>query len=151
MGHDDVRARLHDDFRPVRARRVAYPVAAAMLAVMIAIAVAAPGEYGWADRGSFVLLGLAVAWFCHRQASVRAVPTEQGLVVRNLFLGRSLEWAQIVDVRFGGGGPWVQLDLSDGDTLAVMAVQRADGRHAEAESRRLATLVALHSRTERDD
>ncbi|HZI96854.1 MAG TPA: PH domain-containing protein [Actinomycetales bacterium] len=142
---------LHAAFRPRRARRVAYPLAAGALVTMVAVAVVAPGGFGVVDRLGFVVVGVAIAWFLHRQASVRAVPTESGLVVRNLFLGRTLEWAEIVDVRFGGGRPWVQLDLSDGDTLAVMAVQRADGDLAESEARRLATLVALHSRTERDD
>jgi hypothetical protein len=130
---------------------VAYPVAAMTLVVMVAVAVLLPGESQWGDRAGFVLFGLAVAWFLHRQASVRAVPSETGLEVRNLFLRRTLEWAQVVDVRFGGGRPWAQLDLSDGDTLAVMAVQRADGARAEVEASRLATLVALHSQTERDD
>jgi hypothetical protein len=37
--------------------------------------------------------------------------------------------------------PWVVLDLSDGGTLAVMAVQRADGERGMAEARRLQALV----------
>lgn len=151
MDSSDARLRLHDVFRPVRARRVAYPVAALILVAMLGVAFLVPGVDALGDRVGFVLLGLGIAWFCHRQASVQAVPSETGLVVRNLLLSRTLEWAQVVDVRFGGGRPWVQLDLSDGDTLAVMAVQRADGVRAEAEASRLATLVALHSQTERDD
>jgi hypothetical protein len=97
------------------------------------------------------LTGAGMAWFCWRQATVRADVDEQGIVVRNLLLTRRLEWAQIVSVRFGGGRPWVQLDLSDGDVLAVMGVQRSDGAHAVAESGRLAALVEIHSRTARDD
>lgn len=148
---DDARQRLHDDFRPLRARRVAYPVAALAMLTMLAVAFAVPGVDRWGDRAGFILTGVAIAWFLHRQASVRAVPSPTRLEVRNLLLSRSLEWAEIVEVRFGGGRPWVQLDLSDGETLAVMAVQRADGPRADAEASRLATLVALHSRTERDD
>ena len=147
----DARRRLHAIFRPRRARRVAYPVAAIMLVLLVVIAVAVPGEYQWYDRLGIALVGVAIAWFLHRQGSVSATPTERGLVVRNLLLSRSLEWAQVVDVRFGGGRPWVQLDISDGDTLAVMAIQRADGDRALTESRRLATLVALHSPTDQDD
>jgi len=45
----------------------------------------------------------------------------------------------------------VMLDLSDGDVLAVMAIQRADGAYAQAEARRLATLVAAGTGTPRDD
>lgn len=142
---------LHAEFRPRRARRIAYPLAVAVLVTMVLTATVVPARLGVADRVGFVLVGLAIAWFLHRQASVLAKPSEDGLAVRNLFLGRTLEWAEIVDVRFGGGRPWVQLDLSDGETLAVMAVQRADGERAESEASRLATLVALHSQTERDD
>lgn len=151
QGRGEARQRLHHEFHPVRARRVAYPIAALVLVAMLGVAFFVPGVDAFGDRVGFVLMGVAIAWFCHRQARVRAVPSELGLEVRNLFLSRSLEWAQVVDVRFGGGRPWVQLDLSDGDTLAVMAVQRADGPRADAEASRLATLVALHSQTERDD
>jgi PH (Pleckstrin Homology) domain-containing protein len=86
-----------------------------------------------------------------RFARLAAIPADDALVVRNLSGDRRLEWAEIVTVRFGGGEPWVTLDLADGETLAVMAIQRADGADAVAEARRLATLVDLHSRTERDD
>ena len=138
-------------FRPLRTRQVAYPVGIAWLLLMAVLAFFLPVSMGPADRVGFLLLGLGAVWFLHRQASVAAVPSERGLVVRNLFLTRDLEWAEIIAVRFGGGDPWVTLDLSDGDTLAVMAVQRADGERAVGESRRLATLVAGHTATPRDD
>ena len=138
-------------FRPLRTRQVAYPVGIAWLLLMAVLAFFLPVPMGPADRVGFLLLGVGAVWFLHRQASVAAVPSERGLVVRNLFLTRDLEWAEIIAVRFGGGDPWVTLDLSDGDTLAVMAVQRADGERAVAESRRLATLVARHTATPRDD
>jgi hypothetical protein len=64
---------------------------------------------------------------------------------------RDLSWAQIVSVRFGGGNPWALLDLDDGETMPVMGIQRSDGARAVAESRRLATLVEFHSRTDRND
>jgi hypothetical protein len=129
---------------------VAYVVGVAWLLLMVFLAIFTPMSLGWYDRAAFVLLGVVVLWFMHRQASVVAVPSQQGLHVRNLFLARDLEWPEIIAVRFGGGQPWVQLDLADGDTLAVMGVQRSDGERGVAESRRLATLVAQNSRTERD-
>jgi hypothetical protein len=143
--------RLNQPFRPHRARRVAYPIGALWLFTMMALAVFLPVELSLLDRGGFVFVGLVVAWFMHRQASVVAVPSDRGLHVRNLFLSRDLDWPEIVSVRFGGGQPWVALDLADGDTLAVMAIQRADGGRGVAESRRLATLVEDHSRTDRND
>ncbi len=107
--------------------------------------------FRWYDRLAVLLVSAAIGWVLVRFARVRLMPAEHCLVVQNFLLSRTLDWAEVVNVRFGGGGPWVVLDLADGDTLAVMAVQRSDGAYAEAEARRLATLVALHSRTTQDD
>lgn len=146
---------LHLPFRSVRGRRVATVVALAQGLVFLGLAVLPRSDevysIGWLDRLGFVTVGLAVGWVVSRFALVRADPGEHGLVVRNLVTTTGLEWPQVVEVRFSDGDPWVILDLSDGDTLPVMAIQRADGAHGRAEARRLATLVALHSRTERDD
>ncbi len=148
-------ADLHRPFRPRAARAVALVLGAVTLAVMVAIAVllprAAPDRQSALDLAGIVAFGALVAWFLWRQASVRAVPDAEGVTVRNLLLTRRVTWAEVVSVRFGHGRPWVQLDLADGDTLAVMGVQRSDGPHAEAEARRMATLVAIHSPTTRDD
>ena len=143
------RAQLHAPFRPRRARTSALAIAATQLVLLGVVAVLLPGTgpvaFRWYDRLGIVAVGAAVAWFLSKFALLQAVPSETGLRVRNLFVVTDVEWAQIVSVRFGGGGPWVTLDLSDGETLPVMAVQRADGEHGTAEARRLATLVALHS------
>lgn len=142
---------LYATLRPLRSRRIAHGIIV-LEAVAFAVLLIALGDaLGWIDRALFVLLAATLAWFLHRLASVRAQPSESGLHVRNLFLSRDLRWAQIVSVRFGGGNPWVLLDLDDGETLPVMGIQRSDGARAVAESRRLATLVELHSRTDRND
>ena len=137
-------------FRPRFARVVtialAVLVVASTAAIIVAMSVLTTG-----DRLGFVLVGGLIVWFLWRQATVTAKVDDDGLTVRNLVFTRRLEWAEIVSVRFGSGRPWVQLDLSDGDTLAVMGIQRADGAFADAEARRLATLVAMHTATPRDD
>lgn len=142
-------------FRPRAARLVSLPLAVATLGMMTGIAVALPrivgGPVGLGDRAGFAAVGLAVAWFLLREAGVRADPDAAGLTVRNLLRTRRLDWAEIVSVRFGPDRPWVQLDLANGETLAVMAVQRADGTRARAEAARLAALVAHYSTTARDD
>jgi hypothetical protein len=104
------------------------------------------GGWGLLDRLVLVLCGVAIAAFLWRYASIRAVPSTQGLVVRNLVTTRKLEWAQIVRVQFGGGAPWVSVDLDDTDTVAVMAIQKADGAFGRAEAARLTALVQVHSR-----
>jgi len=65
-------------------------------------------------------------------------------VIRNLITTRKLEWAQIVRVQFSGGAPWVTVDLDDTDTVAVMAIQKADGALGRAEAARLSALVQVH-------
>ena len=154
-GPDDARAALHAPFRPVRGRRTALLAGIAQAVVLVYVAVAmsssGPDAAHWWDRLGVLLVSAAVGVMLWRFARLAALADDAGLVVRNLSGDRRLEWAQIVSVRFGGGHPWVTLDLSDGESLAVMAVQRADGPRAEAEARRLATLVALHSATGRDD
>ena len=137
-------------FRPRFARVVTLALAVLVVgstaAIILAMSVLTTG-----DRLGFVLVGGLIVWFLWRQATVAARADDDGLTVRNLVFTRRLEWAEVVSVRFGSGRPWVQLDLSDGDTLAVMGIQRADGAFADAEARRLATLVAMHTTTTRDD
>jgi hypothetical protein len=141
-------------FRPRAGRRVA--VTMSVLSVVIftggawSVPSAGPGAGGWSvsDRLMLTCWGLAVASGLWRFSSIRAVPSVSGLLIRNLFTTRHLEWAQIVRVQFGGGAPWVSVDLDDTDTVAIMAIQRADGAFGTAEAARLSALVQVHSRPE---
>ena len=147
-GHSDPYA----VFRPRRGRRVALTMAVLSLLIFAGGAISLPrvdplfGGWGVLDRLLLVSCGLAVSALLWRYASIRAVPTTQGLVIRNLITTRKVEWAQIVRVLFGGGAPWVSLDLDDTDTVAVMAIQKADGAFGRAEAARLSALVQVHSR-----
>lgn len=139
---------LHAPFRPRWARRVsivlAVLTAGGAVAVVILVPLTSKVAFTAGDAVGTGLFALALLWLFWRQGGVRAVPDESGLTVRNIIYTRTVEWAEIVTVTFGASTPWVQLDLSDGDSLAVMAIQRADGAHGRAEASRLATLVALH-------
>ncbi len=133
-------------FRPRRGRVVALGCAIAALVVFIVIATVLPGpsEAGnWrlGDRLFFAGLGVAIAVVLWRYASIRATPTREALTVRNLFTTRTVPWRTVVDLRFGGGDPWVTIELEDTDTLAVMAIQKADGAYGQAEASRLAALL----------
>jgi DNA-binding transcriptional regulator of glucitol operon len=139
---------LYAPFRPRAARVVSAVLAVLTLAGAAAVAVLMPRlenvAFTLADQVGTVGVALLICWFCYRQYSVSAVADDAGVTVRNLVLTRRVEWAEVVLVRFGDGRPWAQLDLADGDTLAVMGIQAADGDRGAAEARRLATLVALH-------
>lgn len=146
---NEARARLHEPFRSRRGRVIALSAATLQAVILVLVAVILPwgGEHpvGWYDRVAFLVLAAGIGWFLTRLGLVSAVPDETGLVVRNILVTRRLAWAQIVSVHFGGGAAWATLDLADGDTLAVMAIQRSDGERGTAEAGRLATLLAVHS------
>ena len=76
---------------------------------------------------------------------------DDGLTVVNGFRRRRFAWAQIVRVSLSSNRPWALVDLDDGTTTSVMAIQSADGARARQAARQLATLVAEHTGTERDD
>jgi hypothetical protein len=142
------RAALHAPFRSRRGRAVTRVGAVAQAVVLVAAAAvlpwSGPAQVGWLDRVGFVVVAAVIGWFLLRLGGVAATPSETGLVVRNILLTRRLAWTEVLQVRFGPGDPWVTLEVADGDTLAVMAIQRADGEAGRLEAGRLATLVALH-------
>jgi hypothetical protein len=154
-GSASARAALHTPFRPVRGRISATALAIGQAVVLVGMAVLMPSRglvgFGWFDRFGVIVIAAGIGTLLWRFAQLSLRVDESGLTVRNVIHTRQLEWPEVVSVRFGGGQPWVTLDLADGDTVAVMAIQRADAERALTEARRLATLVALHSRTERND
>jgi hypothetical protein len=132
-------------FVPRRGRRVATAFAVVALVVfgLLAVTLPATGYRGWSAGDSVLIagFGVLVAFVMWRFAAIRAVPSREGIVVRNVAVTRRLGWAEIEGVRFADGDAWAWLDLADGDQVAVMAVQRSDGAFARAQASRLAALV----------
>ena len=133
-------------FRPRRGRVLPLVMGAVAVVVCAVVAVGMGSAAGWqvGDQLALVALGMGIAAFLGRYASIRAVPDDVGLTVRNLMLTRRVTWDEVLEVRFPDGAPWVTLERDDTDEVAVMAIQRADGDLARAESRRLAAIVARH-------
>ncbi|MGP7960951.1 PH domain-containing protein [Sanguibacter sp. A247] len=138
-------ASLFEPFRPRGARIVGRVLAAAIVVGAAFILLVSPGHpgpgYDPLNMGAFVLVVGFAVWLLVRHAGVLALVSPEGIVVRNLVRTRSLEWAQVEAVRLASGQPWVTLDLTDGTTTAVMAVQSSDGAYGRSEAVRLATLV----------
>ncbi|MFN8084791.1 MAG: PH domain-containing protein [Dermatophilaceae bacterium] len=133
-----------DPFAPFRSRRarvVTLTLGAVAVLVFAAVAVGLYVSSGRPDALLLVVFGLAVAAVCWRYASISAIPDREGILVRNLLLTRRVAWSKVERVDYGGGAPWATLVLDDGDALAIMAIQRADGPSAQAEASRLAALV----------
>ncbi|WP_454294739.1 PH domain-containing protein [Salana multivorans] len=139
------------DLSPIRPRWA--PVVGAVLAVIVVASVVvlfafvrpnAATELGLADYVLVVFVAGILLGILWRQSTVSATPSPEGLAVRNLMGTTRLEWAQIVSVRFSPDRAWAQLDLADGDQLAVMAIQSADGERARHSAQRLASLVTYY-------
>ena len=88
-----------------------------------------------------MMSGLLIALFCHLEASVRVVARPDGLEVRNLMRTRTFEWPEVLGISFPMGDPWAHLDLADGRTHPLHAIQRYDGERAISAAHRLLHLV----------
>lgn len=136
------------EFRPRRGRAVALTMAVLSVVIFTGIALIATtpggGAFSIPNKIATSGLGVLMAAFLLRYVAIKAVPDERGLTIRNLIHTRRVEWEQVEAVRFHGGAAWPVLALHDGDEVAVMAIQKADGPdRAGSEATRLATLVQL--------
>lgn len=137
-------------FRPRWGARISRVMALVVLVPFTYAAIVVPGQdsqkgdWTLADRLLIFLTGVGIAYFLHRYATIRAVPTRDGLAIRNILRSRTVSWAEIVRLQFGGGSPWATVDLADTDQVAIMAIQRVDGPYADAEASRLAALIHVH-------
>ena len=74
-----------------------------------------------------------------------------GVTVVNGYRRRAYEWSQVVAVNLRRGAPWAGMDLSDGTSIPVMAIQGSDGRRAIRAVQELRGVVTEHTRIDRDD
>lgn len=86
----------------------------------------------------FVLLAYALGYGLMRS---RVVADDGRLVVVNGFRRRDFAWAEVIAIRLPPGAPWATLDLADGTTCAVMAIQGSDGPRATTAVRELRALI----------
>jgi hypothetical protein len=136
---------LYATFRPRFARVAGAITGTVVLVGCVVIAVAGTGpEFDVRQRVGIVVFGALCAWLVWMLVGVSARVSPHELTVRNIVRKRTLEWPEVVAVRFARDDPWVTLDLADGRTIAVMAVQRADGARGVREANRLARLVELN-------
>lgn len=146
---------LPHTFRPTRTRVVLMTLGAATFVVLTVIAVLLPagGAVAWGvGEKAFISLSGLLMWAVLALLSrPRAVADEQGLTVVNLTTRRRLAWAQIIRVNLRSGDPWVSLDLDDGSTLAVMAIQPGSGRADALRDARALRALADQRGTARED
>ncbi len=141
-------------YRPLGAR-----VATAMASVVVIAAVSflwimlpddVQDDFSVFQR--LTLLGFfgAVLVLLHGIFRTAARADEVGLTVTNGYHRHRFEWAEIVRLSLTPNRPWALIDLADGTTLSVMAIQTADGDRGMRLARELAGVIAERNRTDRD-
>lgn len=139
-------------WRPFGARLAGTLFGAMLLAVIIAVWIAfgadVRAQFTAFQRITLIFLGLLAfaTWFALMRSRVTA--SERGVTVVNGYRRRDYEWAQVLAVTLRRGAPWAALDLSDGTTVSVLAIQGSDGERATRAVRELRALVEEHGATD---
>ncbi|MDO5723243.1 MAG: PH domain-containing protein [Flaviflexus sp.] len=145
---------LYATFRPRRARIVSLWLSILLIVATCVLFAVVPTSgasfaFGPSDFFGTALLSGGIVVFLYLQYQVRIEVSESGIFVKNLIYSHRLEWEQLIAVDFGGG-PWARIDTTEGESIAVMAIQRSDGDYARREARRLATLIEAHTAPDPD-
>lgn len=141
-------------YRPLGSRVVAAVAGVSIVTVVVLLWVMLPAssqnDFGPVQRvviAGFFAIMVVLLYGLFR---TRAVATESGLRVVNGFCSHSLEWTQMVAISLSPNRAWALIDLDDGTTVSVMALQTADGARATRLVRELAALMSDRSRIDSD-
>lgn len=93
------------------------------------------------QRATVIFVGLLYVAAGFALARSRVVASQVGLVVVNGYKRRELEWAEIISIHLTAGAPWATIDLADGTTASLLAIQSTDGARATEAVRTLRTLI----------
>lgn len=93
------------------------------------------------QRSTIIALGLIYAGVGHALARSRVEASDEGLHVVNGYKSRDYAWAEIVAIHLTAGSPWATIDLADGTTASVLALQGSDGARARDAVRTLRALI----------
>ena len=145
---------LPHTYRPFGARIATAVAAGAIVFIMTLLWISLPPDVqdDFTTFQRITLGGFFVAVLVLLNAIFRtsAHADERGLSVVNGYKRRDLEWGQIVRISLTPNRPWALMDLDDGSTLSVMAIQSSDGARAKRSARELAAVIARQTRTDRD-
>jgi hypothetical protein len=137
-------------YRPFGARIAAAVAAFVLVAISAFIWLALPhsvrATFGLAERATLVAIFVAVLAVLNAMFRTSAEADEAGLTVTNGYVRRRFTWPEVVRISLGANRPWALIDLADGSTLSVMAIQGSDGDRATRATRELARVILERSR-----
>jgi hypothetical protein len=136
--------------RPHKVRRIAIPVAVALVVIFVVVAVLLKSgstgvRFGLSDQVSIAAIGVALAGAVLLLIRPRLVADAAGVEVRNVLFGQKVPWSTIRAVSFPDGAPWARLELPHDEYVPVVAIQAADGERAVVAIRELRALLRKHN------
>jgi hypothetical protein len=136
-------------YRPFGARIAAAVAATVLVAITAFIWLSLPASiratFGFAERATLVAIFVAVLAALNAMFRTSAQADEGGLTVTNGYVRRRFTWPEVVRVSLSANRPWALIDLADGSTLSVMAIQGSDGARATRATRELARVILERS------
>jgi hypothetical protein len=137
-------------YRPFGARIAAAVAAVVLVAftafIWLSLPTSVRDTFGLAERATVVAIYGGVLVILNAMFRTSAHADEDGLTVTNGYVRRRFAWPQIVRLSLSSGRPWALLDLADGSTVSVMAIQGSDGARADRATRDLRQVIAERSR-----
>jgi hypothetical protein len=141
---------LPRSYRPFGARIAAAVAATVLVAAAAFIWLALPhtvrATFGVAERATLVAIFAAVVVALNAMFRTSAHADEGGLTVTNGYVKRRFGWPEVIRISLSASRPWALIDLADGSTCSVMAIQGSDGARADRATRELARVIAERSR-----
>jgi len=146
---------LPHTWRPYGARLAGTVLGGLLLVLVIAVWIAwgadVRARFTLLQRSTLIAMGLLalVGWYALVRSRVTA--DDHGVTVVNGYRRRVFEWSQVLAINLRRGAPWAGLDLSDGTSVSLFAIQGSDGQRAVRAVRELRELVAANTQVDRDD
>ncbi len=137
-------------YRPKGARIAAALAAATLVAAMAGLWLLLSEEvrasFSFPQRVTLVAFFAVVLAGLYGVYRTSARADDAGLTVVNGYRLHRYEWAEVVRVSLGPHRPWALLDLADGSTASVIAIQSADKDLASRSVRELAAVLDHRTR-----
>lgn len=151
----DAQSALHRVYHPTGSRMVSGVSGVVLTALLVFLWLMLPADaqaqFGWFQRATMLFFFACMLAVLYGVFRTRVEVLDRGVAVTNGYHRHELYWAEVVSISLTSARPWAQMDLSDGSTVAVMALQGADGRSALRATREIAELIVAQSQVERDD
>ena len=131
--------------RPHRIRFIAGPIASALVATFVVIALllkktSTGVTFQTSDQVAMVGIGLLLALGVLWPTWPRVRADADGIEVRNMLAARRFPWTTVRHVTFPDGARWARLELPGDEYVPILAIQAMDGDRAVSAMRELRRL-----------